>query len=201
MGHVGLDFGFNWVLEVRRERYHFADWGGGRLGGGGIVVGSSGGCFVCWRVCLPACLFLSVFWMRQKKQKGVMLFGGRGGGEGSHSYLLTTICVCLSRLFGWREEEQYRSDVYVWGQSLGRCRNRRIGLGFLDKIQTRVWEEMRVPDGWMGRGLLVEECTFSAFVSRRETESCFCILGACTTFVHGSFGMDGRGGGRVHCWQ
>lgn len=148
-----------------------------------------------------ACLFLSVFWMRQKKQKGVMLFGGRGRGEGSHSYLLTTICVCLSRLFGWREEEQYRSDVYVWGQSLGRCRNRRIGLGFLDKIQTRVWEEMRVPDGWMGRGLLVEECTIPAFVSRRETESCFCILGACTTFVHGSFGMGGRGGGRVHCWQ
>lgn len=77
-------------------------------------------------------------------------------------------------------------------------------VGFL--IQMRVWEEIRVSygwmDGWEGKGAFADECTFPALVSRRERErELFCILGACTAFVHGSFGMDGREGGKEGCWQ
>lgn len=77
-------------------------------------------------------------------------------------------------------------------------------VGFL--IQMRVWEEIRVSygwmDGWEGKGAFADECTFPALVSRRERERVlFCILGACTAFVHGSFGMDGREGGKEGCWQ
>lgn len=48
-----------------------------------------------------------------------------------------------------REEEQHISAVYVWGQSLGRCWNWRIGF-----IRTSMGGD-EVPDGWEGERMNV----------------------------------------------
>lgn len=66
------------------------------------------------------------------------------------------------------------------GGELGKMLELEDWVGFLDKIQMRVWEEIRVSygwmDGWEGKGAFADECTFPALVSRRERECCFVYL-------------------------